>query len=108
MKQRIINFLFRNLIGGITPEDVIRNDKGTLYLGNEAITGTELKSLVEEAKTLERMRLWSILNSTAKQKAFKRGWTDSTTMEHLNVAKAEYAVLETQASIIRIIKNKSL
>lgn len=108
MKQQIINYLFRHLIGGIISQDVIRNDKGTLYLGKEAITGPELTALVAEAKTLERMRLWSILNATTKQKAFERGWTNSTTMEHLNIAKAEYAVLETQASIIKIIKNKSL
>lgn len=108
MKQRIINYLFRNLIGGVTPQDIIRSDKGTLYLGSEPINQMELNALVAEAKTLERMRLWSILNSTAKQKAFERGWTNSTTMEHLNIAKAEYAVLETQASIIKIIKSKSL
>ena len=108
MKQRIINYLFKHLIGGVTPQDVIRSDKGTLYLGEEAITGMELGTLIEEAKTLERMRLWSILNSTIKQKAFEKGWKNSITMEQLNVAKAEYAVLDTQASIIKVIKNKSL
>jgi len=108
MKQRIINYLFRNLIGGIVTNDIIRSDKGILYLGSEPINPMELNALIAEAKTLERMRLWSILNATAKQKAFERGWTNATTMEHLNIAKAEYALLETQASIIKIIKNKSL
>lgn len=84
----------------------MRESKGVVYLGNEAITAEELKTLISEAKALESMRLWGILNETIKQKAFERGWKNSTTLEHLNIAKAEYAVLETQASIVDFLKNK--
>ena len=88
----------------IIPEDVIREMKGKLYLGSKELEEVEKKSLQQEAKALESMRLWSILNESIKQLCFERGWRDSTTIEHLNVAKSMYSVLEVQRSIVQKIK----
>src|SRR5258708_4277265 len=107
MRQRIINFLLGKTIGVLIPQDIITlNDNGVLFLGENPITSEELKTLQSEAKALKSMRIWSILNETPKQKAFERGWKSSTNIEHLNIAKAEYALLDTQESIVRIILNK--
>ena len=59
-----------------------------------------------EAKVFKSMRLWSILNETAKQIVYDRGWKESTTMEHLNTAKTMYSILEFQQSVVDIIRNK--
>jgi hypothetical protein len=106
MRQWIINLLLKKVVGVTIPDDIIRDIKGTLYLGDLPLSQEELRMLVSEAKALEKMRLWSIVNETMKQKCYEKGWKNSTNIEHLNIAKAEYAVLDTQESIIKIIKNK--
>lgn len=107
MKQRILNFLFKYVAFVTVPDDVITDRKGVLYLGDKPLDEIELRNLEAEVKAFESMRLWSILNETIKQKAYERGWKRSTTMEELNIAKAEFAVLETQASIIKVIKERT-
>lgn len=105
MRQLIINKLLKNVVKVSRPNDVIRSDKGVLYVGSAVITKQEIKTLQSEAKALKGMRLWSILNETLKQKIYEKGWVNSTSIEHLNIAKAEFAVLDTQESIIKIISN---
>lgn len=106
MRQRIINwFLSRNL--GITnPHDIVRQDKGIIYLGGKPIAKSEHDSLISEIKALETMRIWSIINETVKQNAFERGWKNSSTIEELNLAKIEYRTLEVQQSILNAIRGK--
>jgi hypothetical protein len=106
MRQKLINFCLSKILKFIVPNDVIRDIKGKLYLGNEEITSQELKALQEEIKALKMMRVWSILTETPKQIAYERGWRDSTTMEHLNTAKTMFSVIQLQESIVDIIKKK--
>ena len=106
MRQWIKNLLLKRVVGITIPNDVIRDVKGTLHLGELPLSQQELTALNAEVKALEKMRIWSIINETIKQKCYEKGWQNSTNIENLNIAKAEYAVLDTQASIIRIIRNK--
>lgn len=92
----------------LIPTDVLRDIKGTLYLGKEKVTDQELRVLQAEAKALKSMRLWSILTETPKQIVFDRGWKESITMEHLNTAKTMYSVIEFQQSVVDVIKSKSV
>jgi hypothetical protein len=105
MKQRIINWLLRSVVRVSIPEDIIRQVGKIIYLGGKEVSVDELRSLQAEAKAIENMRIWSIMNESIKQLAYERGWKDSTTIEHLNTAKAQFSVLETQSSIISVIKN---
>lgn len=106
MKQRLINFVLSKVLKILVPNDIIRDVKGVLYLGKEKITDQELRVLQAEVKALKMMRVWSILNETPKQIAYERGWTGSTTMEHLNTAKTMFSVLELQESIVDVISKK--
>jgi len=108
LKQRIINYLFRNVVKVVLPEDVIVETNSGLYLGKSKLTEIELRSLQSEAKAIQSTRLWSILNETVKQRAYEKGWRDSTSIEHLNTAKTMGYVLDLQASIInKFIKKTS-
>ncbi len=107
MKQRLINYLLKYVVKVTIPEDVIRESEGKLYLGKLPITPEETRSLVAEAKALEKMRIWSIMNETVKQSAYERGWLNSKDIQELNTAKTEYRVLDVQSSIIRKIKSKA-
>jgi hypothetical protein len=103
MKQRIVNWLLRTVVRVTSPRDIIRISGGKTYLGGALIDETELRSLQAEAKALQSMRIWSIINESVKQLVYERGWRDSTTIEHLNTAKAMYSVLETQESIVKVL-----
>ncbi len=107
MKQRIINWLLSKVVMVTIPDDIIREERGVIYLGKEPLGDIELRNLISEAKALEKMRMWSIMNETVKQIVYERGWKNSKTMEELNVAKAEYHILDLQQSILRAIKSKS-
>jgi len=101
MRQYLINKLLSNLVRVITPQDIIRVDKkGVVYLGGKELTIDEKKSLQAESKALVQMRIWSIINESVKQLCYERGWRDSENIEHLNIAKAMFSVLDTQTSIL--------
>ena len=106
MRQWIINSLLRVIVRVSVPEDVLHQDKRTkkIYIGGTELTDIEKRALASEAKALESMRLWSIINETIKQQCYERGWRDSTTIEHLNTAKIMYNVLDTQQSIVNSFK----
>ena len=106
MKQRIKNWLLKNLLGAVVITDVATEANGKLLLGGKEVTDIEVNSLIAEAKALESMRVWQILNETPKQKAFERGWLKSTTLDELNTGKTMYATLELQQSLIRLIKKQ--
>jgi hypothetical protein len=103
MKQRIKNYLLRSIVKVIIPDDIIRVKNNQVYLGSQVITEQEKKTLQAEAKALESMRLWSIMNESIKQLCYEKGWRDSTTLEQLNISKSMYSVLETQRSIVERI-----
>lgn len=107
VRQQAIRFLLRSVLKLVVPEDVITQDKRTnkILIGGVELTDVEKRSLGSEAKALEKMRLWSIINETIKQQCYEKGWRDSTTIEHLNTAKIMYNVLDTQQTIVRSLRN---
>ncbi len=107
MKQRLINYLLSHVVKVIIPKDIIRESKDGIYLGETKITDLEIRALSAEAKALEKMRIWSIMNETVKQLSFEKGWKNATTMEQLNTAKTMYHVLDLQNSIIKSLKKKT-
>jgi len=106
MKQRIINYLFHNLLNAVVVEDLIKVDKGTIFIGGKPITDTDLRNLIAEAKALEGFQLWKIINETIKQDALDRGWNKAINIEDLNTGKTIFYVLDMQNSIIKLIRNK--
>lgn len=106
MKQRLINFLLHRVLNTIVQDDVIRESKGIIYLGNKEIKEQDLRILLAEIKALETMSIWRIINETIKQDALDRGWNKSTSVEDLNVGKTMFYTLDLQNSIIRTLKSK--
>lgn len=104
MKQRLINWLLRKSLNAVVLDDVIKVEKGKMYVGSNEITAMELKQLIAEVKALEGFRLWQILNETVKNDAVDRGWNKSVKMEDLNTGKTMFYTLDLQSSIIKSIK----
>ena len=106
-RQFLIRLFLSKVIRVSIPEDVLSQDKRTkeIRVGGKKLTDIEIRSLCSEAKALENMRIWSIINESIKQQCYERGWRDSTTIDHLNTAKIMYNVLDTQNSIVNIFRN---
>lgn len=106
MRQFIRNLLFKNLLGAVILDDIIKLEKGVVYIGGKPASENEIRQLLAEIKALETSRLWQILNETVKNDAVDRGWNKSTNLEHLNTAKTIFYALDLQSSIIKIIKTQ--
>ena len=106
MRQRIINFLLHKILNLVVQDDVLKVEKGVIYIGKEKLEDTELRALIAEAKALEGFYLWKILNESIKQDAMNRGWNNATSIEELNSAKTIFYTLDLQNSIVKLIRSK--
>ncbi len=106
MKQRLVNWLLKNLLNAIVLNDVLLVEKGVIYLNKKPITDEELRQLISEAKAIESTRLWSILNETLKNDAVDRGWNKSTTLDQMNTGKTIFYTLDLQSQIIKLIRSR--
>lgn len=106
MKQRIKNYLLRHLLNPVLVEDVITIEKGIVHLGGIPITQAEIKELQAEVKALEGFRIWSILINTPKKVAQDKIFKQATTFEDVTMGKAMLFNLDTQESIVRVVKNR--
>lgn len=106
----IKNWLLKHLLCAVTEQDVLsilqdRLGKTIrLYLGKEQITDGEYLTLLEEAKFLEKTRLWSILTNSLAEQAKLRMFEQAKTSEDLYFGKAMLYCIDTQKKLIDRIK----
>jgi hypothetical protein len=106
MKQKLINFLLHKILNLVVQDDVLKVDKGIIYIGKNKLEDIELRALIAEAKALEGFYLWKILNESIKQDAMNRGWNNATSIEELNSAKTIFYTLDLQNSIVKLIRSR--
>lgn len=106
MKQKIINFLLCHLLNPVILEDVVTIEKGVLHLGGKPITQGELNQLQAEIKALNKARIWSILINTPRKVAQDKIFNQATNFQDVMAGKMMLFNLDTQESILRVIKNK--
>lgn len=109
MKRLLTNYFLRNIIGVISPDEVINYDnKGQIFIGKNLITKQELKTLQSEIKALESMELWKYMNETVRYHAVHKAIHEATNFEHVLAGKMALWTLDLFNSIINVIKNKSV
>lgn len=102
LKSKIVS----NLYCSINPNDVIRVEKGLMFLGNELITNEEVKQLQEEIKFIEACRIWGVITNTLRNETIERGLTKSTSFQDVLTAKAMLVNLDVIHNIFKVIRNK--
>lgn len=107
MKQRIINWLLRHYLNTVILSDIITIEKGVIKLGGLTITQHELNQLQQEVKALEGMRLWSILTNSLRMIAQDKIFNKSLTFDDVIAGKLMLFNIDTQESIIRVIKSRN-
>jgi hypothetical protein len=105
IKMYLLNFIIAGLFKGVTLENVIEfdNKKGVL-INKETLTERQKKTLVEEAKYIEKTELWKILTSTLRHNAHQTMFEKSTVLDDLFFAKAMLYNIDVQEKIVTIVK----
>lgn len=103
MKQRIKNYLLRNLLKAVITEDIVTKDpkKGTIFLGGKRITDNELRQLQAESKALRGFRLWSIMTSSVRHIAQDKLFNRALTFDEVMAGKLMLFNLDTIESIAK-------
>jgi len=87
-------------------EMVIRQGQdGTVWLGKDRLTDTDVSSLREEAKAISDMRLWVILQSTVGELARQTMFEQSQTFNDMLSGKLMLYSLQKIAKIVSLIKD---
>lgn len=108
IKKILRNWLLNDLTCSIDQHQIIEvrdnNGQVQVLLGQENLSLTELRNLKAEADSLQRMRIWSIMQETIKQKAIEKAVLQSTDFEQVLSGKLMLHNLGIQQSIIDLVK----
>ena len=106
MKKRLINKLLSYLLNAVNPDNVVKADKGKIYIGGKPVSDSEVKMLEAEVKALEGFRIWSLMNETVRSQAMEKGFNNSLTYEDLLTSKLMLYNLDIINSIVRVFREK--
>ena len=108
IKKMLRNWLLNKLSCSIDQKEIIivreNNGQVQVSLGQEKLSSTELRNLKSEADSLQRMRIWRIMQETVKQKAIEKAILQSTDFEQVLSGKLMLHNLGIQQSIIDLIQ----
>ncbi len=110
MKQRIINYLLKNLLNAVTLQDIIRSDQktGAIYVDDKVMSLDDIKQCKAEIKAMEGFKVWKLMSETTKSLAEEKLFNQAKTLEDMNFGKAMLYNLSLQKSIMKVIKNKNM
>lgn len=106
-KIKIRNWVLKHLLNAILIEDVVTISpkvKKVFVNGRELEQG-ELESIVEEAKFIEKTRLWTLMQGTLNAQAKDKLFNHAVSPDDLFMGKAMLYNLDIQNKIIEIFKN---
>lgn len=69
---KLLNQIVRETFNGVTPEDVLRFEDGSFYVGDKLIQMSEIEAYKEEAKVILNTHLWPLLLKNVADTAIKR------------------------------------
>lgn len=86
MLERLRDWLLPRVICSVDPRDIIQVREGQqgkqiVLLGQEPLSPTDLRQLKIEVESLQRFRLWRIIQETIKDKAIEKALLQSTSYE---------------------------
>lgn len=108
IKRKISKYLLKNVLCAILPEEIIKVDRGIVYIGSDKITEQEVRQLQAEIKALEGSRIWKVLNETVRFHAVHKSVHDATSFEHVLSGKMALWTLDIFQSTMNVLKKIEL
>ena len=93
--------MFKHLFEFVTLEDIVRTDKGAVFIGKNRITEQEKLNLISEAKLIKSTRLWHLLTQTLKYDAQERMFKNSKDYQDLLNGKMMLYNISIQENLIK-------
>ena len=94
LKNRIIQYLVKNLLVSITEEDIIVMTTRGWIKGKRKLSDEEVQFLKEEAKSIKESILWKYMNDEVKWNAQLRMFEKGVTEENTRFGRAMLHNLE--------------
>ena len=106
LKRKAINFIARELLKGVTAEDILQITKtnGIIYKGQQL--DKESRDLIKvQAAEIDELFLWKILNEEMQYLAQERMFSKSESFEAMLFGKVMLYLIEEQRKRIKFLKN---
>lgn len=107
IKNRIKNWLLKSLLNTVIVGDVItlNNKTGEVFINGRKVEKGEAEAIREEAKYLEKTRIWALMVGSLNDQARERLYEKAVTVDDMLFGKAMLYTLNIQSQIIGIFKN---
>lgn len=104
MKQKLLNFIIRNIFNGFTEYDVVTFNKASkmVFINGKQLTDQEVNSYKEEAHLIMQTQLWKLAESTLTKNAHDKLITNSVNWEDVYFGKAMLYNLSVIKNVIQI------
>ena len=63
IKRILLRYIVRDLLKGVSIEDLLRNENGKMYIGYRELNQDEILRLKGEASTFKKSLLWSLMSN---------------------------------------------
>lgn len=88
IKNIILNWLLKHLFNSITERDVLTVVGREVHYKNTLLTPQQRNGIIEEARVIKNLALWSILLDEIKYSCNKRIYTHASTTDDIVFGKA--------------------
>jgi len=107
IKNKIKNWLLKSLLKTVVVGDIVTLNTKTkeIFIDGNKIDQGEAEAIREEAKYLEKTRIWALIIGSLNDQARERMFEKAVTIDDLLFGKALLYTLSIQKQIISIFKN---
>lgn len=103
--NRIKNWVLKHLLNAIRLTDVIGYEKGIWSINGKKISEPEMEAIREEAKYIDKTRIWALLQGTLAEQARDNLFNKAKTVDDMLFSKAVLHCLDIQDKVIsKLIK----
>ena len=99
--NRVKNFLLKRVFHYVTTDSVLRIQKGRFFIGDKLVPESEAKQLIAEARDIEKMLLWGIINNNLLYSIHKEMYEKYTKHDDMIAGKAMIYTAESYKDLIR-------
>ena len=86
-REKVLTQSVSKLYNTIGPEDILREEKGQMIVGDKILSQDEKKLLMSEATQFLATRLWKVLQADVKYQANKKMYLESKSLDDMVFGK---------------------
>ena len=110
VKQKLTNYVLRNVLNAIVLEDIITQDATTkkIYLGGKEVESGRVRQWQAEIKAIEGSDLWICIQESLQFQAQDKVFNKSLNFEDVTYGKSMLYNLSLIKSFFKVIKGRQI